>query len=421
MRSFVTVLFASFTLLNCILTASVTNNPPIPFAQIARKSFLRNLNKKFTEKPIEPSYLQPYRAQNDKFHVAGIEDTLLRYIFEYLTKSDLDKLKNLSTNLRSLAALALADKLRTLCPYYTFPVNWLNELFYTFLVENEMEKAPISENDLEMINSEYVKFGNDLKPTIIPLNLKFLIISFLNELVYGVDQHMPANVSEWRYNLMRRLSKYSYSSAFILYQDVEVRDAADGDEDWQTVTQIFAAKLLKRPTSEELDELVNWSAPFEASALTAVAPEVACAFIELSLPRLRRDEDRIIAIEFMFESNSFSQIFWDYIRSYPRLLEDYFETRVENVDAPRWNKELVKLFLRVQGNEALMYLLTRSAKDPFDIEMFKRFNLTVDQITTTLKEFMICSTGSLMEKEILEELGDLIPAELQEIIPARLL
>ena len=126
---------------------------------------------------------------------------------------------------------------------------------------------------------------------------------------------MPANVSEWRYNLMRRLSKYSYSSAFILYQDVEVRDAADGDEDWQTVTQIFAAKLLKRPTSEELDELVNWSAPFEASALTAVAPEVACAFIELSLPRLRRDEDRIIAIEFMFESNSFSQIFWDYIRS----------------------------------------------------------------------------------------------------------
>ena len=218
---------------------------------------------------------------------------------------------------------------------------------------------------------------------------------------------------------MRRLSKYSYSSAFLLYQDVVVRDAADGNEDWQAVTQIFAAKLLKRPTSEELDELVNWDAPFEASALTAVAPEVTCAFIELSLPLLRRDQDRIIAIEYMFESNSFSQIFWDYIRSYPRLLEDYFETRAENVDAPRWNKELVKLFLHVQGNEGLLYLLTRSTKDPFDIEVFKQFNLKVDQIITTLKEFMICSTGSLVEKEILEELGDLISAELQEKIAAR--
>ena len=113
--------------------------------------FLNNLKKKYTDSPVELSRLLKYRSQADNFKVAGIHDTLMRNIFTFLDKGDLDKVNNLSTNFRSLAALAIADKLRTLNPYCVFPSYQLNALIYSFLKESgfDFSSSSITERDLE--------------------------------------------------------------------------------------------------------------------------------------------------------------------------------------------------------------------------------------------------------------------------------
>ena len=61
-----------------------------------------------------------------------------------------------------------------------------------------------------------------------------------------------------------------------------------------------------------------------------------------------------------------------------------------------------------------MYLFTRNESDMFDIEvLFKRYNSDVDGLIRVLKEFIVCSTASLMNKEILSEFHDnrMIPEE----------
>lgn len=363
------------------------------FKKAARRSFLGNLNKKFTSTttplaPIRP--LLPYRSQSS----SRIEGDLLAHIFGYLSKYDLDRVKALSTEFRSRSAVALAELLRRLCPHYVFPLNWMNELLYTFLAEFKVTSSLVTEDQLEIINYKFIEFGNDLNHSLISLDLKRLIISFLNELVYGVGQSMPADLAEWKCNLMRRLSKYSYHQALSLYQYVLI----DGDEDWRAINQHFSGKLFERFTAEELNELVDWNAPFSASVLTAVTPEISCALIEITATLLRRDEDRMAAMEFMFENNSFSQQFWDYIAQYPHLLEIW----VGNCDSGRWNKELDRKFT---DNLALKYLLSRTAVDLFELEEFSaEFAVAEEEKLGLIEYFRNGSLGTLVEQEILESL-----------------
>ena len=100
--------------------------------------FFEQFEQKFTNSPVEPIQALFYSVQADNFSVSGINDTLMRYIFEFLDIEDMDKIKNLSTCMRSCSALALALKLQSLNPYFVFQVNWVNELLYAYLKEKNL-------------------------------------------------------------------------------------------------------------------------------------------------------------------------------------------------------------------------------------------------------------------------------------------
>ena len=67
---------------------------------------------------------------------------------------------------------------------------------------------------------------------------------------------------------------------------------------------------------------------------------------------------------------------------------------------------LAKKFTPVEGNEAFIYLITRNAVNPFEIEVFKGFNLSSEENSAILKKFdEKYSSNSLVFVEIIRELN----------------
>ena len=356
-------------------------------------------------KPME------YREEEgklDSFREAGIDYPLMKHIFEYLGKEELDKMKNLSTKFRSLAALSLAERLRKLSPYFVFPVNWLNDFFYTFLNENNLADSLLNKDDLEVINYKMcLRFENNYEPMLLD-DLKTLLISFLNEFIYGVNQSIPRDIREWRFNFAKRLSKYSYINAFEIYK------LGYSDRSLE-----FIGKLYERISPEELRRLFDWSIPFPyyVAGLNGMDQDVASAYIELGCSFLQNDSDRIRAIEIMFKTNSFSQPFWDYIQNYPHLLENIHYGCLGTCGS-RWDRERLIKSAPAEGAEGPLYLITRSSADPFDMEVFKQFNLPPDMFKALLDMFLAVSEPNLIGLEIMNELYDhgMAPAYILKLI-----
>ena len=399
-----------YSILRCVLAASVTDSATISFKKIARKCFLSNLNKKFTGKPVELNQPMDFREEEgklDSFREARIDYPLMKHIFEYLGKEELDNMKNLSTKFRSLVALSMADKLRKLSPYFVFRVNWLNDFFYTFLNEANLTEYLLTEDDLEVINYKMCLRFENYEPTLLD-DLKTLLISFLNEFIYGVNQTIPKNIIEWRFNFAKRLSKYSYTTAFEIYK------LGASDKSLK-----FIGKLYERITPEELGRLFDWSNPFSyyVADLNYMDPDVASAFIELGCCFLQNDSDRIKATEAMFKTNSFSQPFWDYIQNYPHVLKNIHFGRLGTC-GPRWDRERAIKSAPAEGVEGPLYLITRSSADPFDMEVFKQFNLPPGMFTAFLDMFLAVSEPNLIGLEIMNELHDhcMVPAYILKMI-----
>ena len=389
-----------------IYAASIRNDKDVRIATISKfasKWFLNNLKKKYTDSPVEPSRLTEYRSQEDNFKVAGIHDTLMRNIFTFLDKEDLDKVKNLSTNFRSLAALALADKLRNLNPYCVFPFNVLNELFYTFLKESgfDFASSSITEKDLEKFNSEFLliqRQGYD--------KLKSGIIMFLNELIYGIDQHKPIYYNDWCFNFVRTLSQDSCPAAFQMY-NIYLNRMTNSSYGRISAETFDLVDILHSNSSQDALNLIIDPQKSIISDLVSrrIAPEVIFAILELASFPLQDDAERIYVIRMIFKTGSFSPKFWAYIRNYPDLIRPYFQNLFKNFRVhPRWYKELVMEFTPREGNEALFYLLTRNAVNPFEINVFKGFNLSSSELEATLNKFTQCSAPSLTNMDILYEI-----------------
>ena len=411
------LIYLVLSFLSCISAASVTGNPsapPVDHIKTARKCFLNNLNQKNTNSAVEPIQALAYSVQADNFSVAGINDTLMRYIFEFLDIEDVDKIKNLSTCLRSCSALALAVKLKSLNPYFVFQVNWVNELFYAFLKENKLIELSTLENNLEMINYEFIGYVKDARNRADRRRLNYLVVLYLNELIFGINQNAPVNIIEWRFNVSRRLSKYSYTTAFNKLKD-EVSKVAYYPHIAESSKSLLD-KICQRISPKELILGIDWDAPWVYSVLIRAGREVTCAIIDSSPLLLRHDEDRILAIELMFAINSFSQSFWDYIQEYSDLLKTFFKEPLSFSKV--WNKELAKKFTPVVGNEAFIYLITRNAVNPFEIEVFKGFNLSAEENSAIVKNFVEkYMSNSLVFVEIIRELIS-IGIRLNELRPS---
>ena len=299
--------------------------------------------------------------------------------------------------MRSCSALALALKLKSLNPYFVFQVNWVNELLYAYLKEKNLVESSAIENDLEMINHDFAGQEKDTRNVTDRSRLNYLVFLYLNELIFGNDRCTPYIMAEWRHNVSRRLSKYSYTTAFN-----KLKDEVSKVEHESFIAELYKSLLVKinqRISPKEWNLRIDWDAPWVFLVMVHAGHEVTCAIIDSSPLLLRHDEDRILAIKLMFVTDSFSQSFWDYVQDYSDLLKPFFNdpSKCSRV----WIKALTKKFTPVEGNEALIYLLTRNAVNPFEIEVYKGFSMSLEENSSFLMKFY---TNSLVYLDICSEI-----------------
>ena len=399
----------TFTAISCAST--------LKFERKMQKSLLNNLNKFHNQQEMPKFSLKPRSSKEiHNFEKAKINDDLLGIVFEYLDVEDLDSMLQVNSEFFHISIFAMAAKLKKISPYFVFNYYWLNALFYTFFKENQLTKSIIKPDELELLTYKFIAWGEDsVEESKIPFNLKYFVLAFLNEIVYGPDAHMPLNLSEWKFNLLKRFNKYQYLKTFSLYQDALI-DTAVSDRaepvEFAQLCKAYAAMIYKRPSESKLNGLIQWSVPFSESYITAILEEIAAALIDLAHEKIEREEDLAVALEIMTFTNSFSQSFWDFIKDFDHHLYPYFEARADS-KSYRWNKELVKKYLgdRING---LNYLLTRNSfNNTFDLQQLLSMNV---DLPVLMKEFLYCATPSLTELEIFSQIvqAGLFPAELKE-------
>ena len=81
--------------------------------------------------------------------------------------------------------------------------------------------------------------------------------------------------------------------------------------------------------------------------------------------------------------------------NYPHLLENIHYGCLGTCGS-RWDRERLIKSAPAEGAEGPLYLITRSSADPFDMEVFKQFNLPPDMFKALLDMFLAVSEPNLL-------------------------
>lgn len=250
--------------------------------------------------------------------------------------------------------------------YFVFEENWFNELFYSVIISRIppgiKSTDPRIHDHLMLLAVDYIE--NSLVDTLkIPKTLHLAIISFIYNIVYGLNEVVPLTFDNWIYNLGEKVQKYS------LPQSLKYLDDYERARDHPYYHEIieFIALNCREPKDFEKYPLVG-------DVFNTENPEIGKAVVMLFKNALIKDKLNV---------QESMRILGN--------LEEYPGYPVELLEKISWNQEVKSMVIdspnyyvawffrdlfRISGDEvtdSLTYMWSCDFSKPFSIEEAQKY------------------------------------------------
>ena len=399
----------SFLLLGLFLGifASLTNPAVIDDSKPVKIKDLLSVLKEvraYSPLVIRSKVLQDHGMKRsiNKFQESKLDTDLICFIIEFLDRNDLRRLSEISSEFFNMSNKVLNYKIDRILKYS-------NKIFCRCLINLDLsyENIILNADNLELVTYKSLLSSKSLECV--------MILTFLHEFLYGPDATLPNEMLEWHVSLAQKLARHSLSEVLQYSLEHIIPSYYGNGNDGTLRSLILGLKLLYlRPSPEQLIRMANLDVPMRLSIISGSNFEVRCAIINEVHPHISREEDWEYSIACMMHSNVFSRKFWNALKDRIHLCDPIFANRTVNKGF-MWNKELSKQ--KLGDNDALMYLLTRSVVEPFNLQIFMSMN---PEMIIVMKEFLYCSTPTLTEMDIFSQIyyADYFPIELIDLAAA---
>lgn len=373
-------------------------------------------------KKCEEKKASSLKLDNDNFDFFPI------LLFEFLDFKDLLSLKLVNYKLYTDVQKIILLKRQLIKRVLVFEDSWMSDLINDYLRNNlsafhninfngvnESEFNLYDQLEMETLQFQVSRDENEESTPIISREIIFYILSFLREILYGSNTHLPNTFSEWQITFLRNLKhhKNSFPETLNFY----LNDLVGMSSLYSSIKDELktGVDILINGDQNEIDGLFDWDSLFISQKYPGL---LITPFIERIFPKFTRELDFFFACNFMMDTNSFSPEFWSFVSKKNLVLENHFNERSRR-DCYAWNKKLILKFFG-DKSPALSYLLTRSSADPFDLDFFMSMN---GDMTILMTEFFNSNSFSLMEIEIFSQIigAGYLPTELVGMVQDKLI
>jgi hypothetical protein len=214
-----------FLLINCVISLQF----PGSIDQIIRKSLLSAL-KRFHKNDPAPRI---YKPKFCSFHLIKLEhlshDVLSQTVGKFLDFKSIVTLRKASINTREISNFIVKIRLASFCPYFVFDGAFLNDLLLFVIDEHFPESSnlnsPSIKDELQVLILKF-NFG-ELNYEIMPRNIYFYLIAFINEFIYGANSTVQVTRELCLFDSIRSIIKYNFPRTFAYLKTLQSTDFPD--------------------------------------------------------------------------------------------------------------------------------------------------------------------------------------------------
>jgi hypothetical protein len=150
--------------------------------------------KNFRQKVPHPCLNKPVLKSLHRIRLERLPmDLMAQTVGSFLRFKSIASLRKVSIDYKQISYLMVKFRLAKFCPYFVFDDLFLNDLLLYVIDEHFLESSNLSspsiQDELQLLILKF-NFSN-LNYNLIPRNIYFYLIAFINEVVHGVNSTVP--------------------------------------------------------------------------------------------------------------------------------------------------------------------------------------------------------------------------------------
>jgi hypothetical protein len=230
-------------------------------------------------------------------------DLKYQSVMPFLDSKSLIRLSAVNRDFYSLYNHAVYARLSKLHPHFFTSDPAVNGLLFALLSQSSLS-SPSFQDELELLILKF-NFGAEPINEVIPRNIVYYLLCFMNEITHGLDSPVPTNKDNGRVHFIRQLRR-NYLPLSLEYFVREGLDPiwADFAQFWLNSVNFFST----RPKSESMKEFYNIESVnfIKIVSLQVKIPEFIVAVLESLVDEIR-EADFDFVMRYLCSYNSFSK------------------------------------------------------------------------------------------------------------------